>query len=446
MSWPKFKRSDVTASGHFYFCAKTGVGLRIAFAQRPLIVGPTQILSSPFAMPRRLPLPEFIALLAFLVATVAYSIDSMLPALPALAQEFSPDNVNRAQLVVSALFLGLGLGNLMHGPISDALGRKPVIIGGLILYALAALAAIFAKSLEILLLARFIQGFAAAAPRIASMALVRDLYSGREMARITSIVMMVFILVPAIAPAVGQLIISDFGWRGVFVSFAIFSAISATWTLLRQRETLPKPSRRPLAYATLKSGVIEILALRKVRLYILVLGLGMGQMYALLSSVQQIYGEIFDKAESFPLWFAFQALLTGTGMFFNARFVMRFGMRRIAIGAYLSQIIISFIMLSLAVSNVIPPFLAFPAFFIWSVSVFFMVGLTFGNLTALMLEPLGHLAGLTSSLTQGIATIIGVCIAAPIGLMFNGTTTPLMIGTFVCSTGAFLLMRSAGKE
>ncbi|WP_417270603.1 multidrug effflux MFS transporter [Celeribacter sp.] len=392
-------------------------------------------------MPRRLAQPEFIALLAMLTATVALSIDAMLPGIPMIAADLTPEDVNRAQLVLTAFVLGLGVGTLINGPLSDRFGRKPVIIGGLMIYAAAALLAASAPTLETLLASRVIQGLGAAAPRVVAMALIRDLYKGREMARISSFIMMIFILVPAVAPALGSLIMLGFGWRGIFGSFVVFAAISGLWLLVRQEETLPKSERRAFSVKALIAGTKETFSLRSVQIYTLVLTLGFGQMFGLLSSIQQIYGEVFDKADSFPMWFAVQAMISGVGTLMNAKFVVRLGMRRIALSAYLGQIVISTVVLLLFGSGLLPDALQFPVFFIWSVSVFFMAGVTFGNIIALSLEQLGHVAGIASSLVQGLSTIGAVLIAAPIGLAFDGTILPLTVGTLVCSAAAYLLLK-----
>ncbi|MEN8888498.1 MAG: multidrug effflux MFS transporter [Celeribacter marinus] len=392
-------------------------------------------------MPRKLAQPEFVALMAMLTATVALSVDSMLPGIPLIASELTPHDVNRAQLVLTAFVLGLGIGTLINGPLSDRFGRKAVIIGGLTVYAAAAVLAATAPTLETLLAARVIQGLGAAAPRVVTMALIRDLYKGREMARISSFIMMIFILVPAVAPALGALIMLGFGWRGIFGSFVVFAALSGLWLIIRQEETLPKAERRALSMATLIAGTKETFSHRSVQIYTLVLMLGFGQMFGLLSSIQQIYGEVFDKADSFPIWFAAQALISGVGTLMNAKYVVRLGMRRIALSAYIGQIAISSVVLILIGSGLLPDALAFPVFFAWSVSVFFMAGVTFGNIIALSLERLGHVAGIASSLVQGISTIGAVLIAAPIGLAFNGTVIPLTLGTLICSLVAFLLLR-----
>ena len=388
----------------------------------------------------RLPLPEFIAMLAFLFATIAFSIDAMLPALPDIARELTPENVNRAQLILTSFVAGMGIGTLFAGPISDAIGRKRAITLGFVIYAVAAVAAIFANSLEFLLVARFVQGLGAAGPRIVGLALVRDLYEGREMARITSFVMMIFIIVPALAPAMGQGIIWLSGWHGVFGAFLVFALVGGLWLNLRQAETLPPARRRPLKVATLASAAREVLSNRQVMLATVIMTLGFGQMFGLLSSAQQLFGEAYGRGDSFPAWFAAMALLSGAGTVLNAIYVVKLGMRRIAKWAYVMQTCVSAVMLILFAGGLLPPGLEFPFFFFWAVSVFFMAGVTFGNLNALALQHMGHIAGMAASIVAAVSTILATLIAAPIGLLYNGTALPIMTATLICSGLAWFLM------
>ena len=392
-------------------------------------------------MQQRLPLPEFIAMLAFLFATIAFSIDAMLPALPQIAAELTPDDVNKAQLILTSFVAGMGIGTLFAGPISDAIGRKRAITIGFVIYAIAAMAAIFVDSLEALLIARFVQGLGAAGPRIIGLALVRDLYQGREMARISSFVMMVFIIVPALAPSLGQGIIWLFGWHGVFAAFLLFAIIGGGWLNIRQAETLPPAMRRPMRLSTLVAGAREVLSNRQVMLCTIILTLGFGQMFGLLSSAQQLFGEAYGKGDSFPMWFAAMALLSGTGTILNVMFVVRYGMRRIAKWAYVMQTFVSALMLFLLLTDALPPMLAFPAFFVWAVSVFFMAGVTFGNLNALALQHMGHIAGMAASIVAAISTLAATLIAAPVGLLYDGTAVPVVTATLICSALAWFLMR-----
>ena len=389
---------------------------------------------------RRLPQGELIALLAFLFATVAFSIDAMLPALPQIAAELSPGDVNRAQLILTSFVAGMGLGTLFAGPISDAIGRKPAMAIGFGIYLAASAAALFAHSLEMLLVIRFVQGLGAAGPRIVGTALVRDMYEGREMARITSFIMMVFMIVPAVAPSIGLAFIHFMGWQGVFGGFLLFGATGFAWFMLRQVETLPQAARRPLEFGTLWAGAREVLSDREIVLCTVVISLGFGQMFALLSSAQQLFADTYGTGEQFPLWFAVMALLAALGTFINARLVMRLGMRRIARGAYAMQIIVSGLFMLALWTDVLPPALRFPAFFLWAVSLFMMAGLTFGNLNALAMQRKGHIAGMTASVVSAVSTLLAVVIAAPVGLAFDGTAMPVAAAAFVCSTLAWLLM------
>lgn len=392
--------------------------------------------------PRRtLPMPEFISVLAFVMAVVAFSIDAMLPALPQIAAELVPSDVNRAQLVLTAFMLGLGGGMLFTGPISDAIGRKATILGGFAIYIAGAVAAMLSNSIETLLLARLVQGIGAAGPRIAVLALVRDLLQGREMARVMSMVNLLFLLVPAVAPSVGQAIIAVSGWRGVFAAYVAFAIAAGLWIGLRQPETLPPEKRRPLRLGPLWAAAREALSDRDVIICTITIALGFGQMFAMLSSAQQLFVETYGLGAQFPLWFAGMALLSGIGTIFNVRLVVRLGMRRIASTAYAVQAVLAAIMLVLVSFDLIPEALKFPVFYAWAVSLFTMAGVTFGNLNAIAMNRMGHIAGMTASLVSALSTMGAMLIGAPVGLLYDGTAVPVIAAAVICSGAAYLLMR-----
>jgi DHA1 family bicyclomycin/chloramphenicol resistance-like MFS transporter len=382
---------------------------------------------------------EFISLCAMMFATIAFSIDAMLPALPQIGAELSPSNLNNAQLLLTSFILGMGLGTFFTGPLSDTFGRKPVIIAGSAIYILSSLLAWWSQSLELVLIARFIQGVGAAGPRVATIAIVRDLFKGREMAQLMSYTMMVFMLVPAIAPALGAAIIAISGWRSIFIAFIVFSVISILWIGLRLPEPLSRENRRPFRLSQLILAAREMWHIPSVRLTIAVQVLGYGTLFAMISTVQQIYDITFDQGDSFPLWFGAIAILSGSAGLLNASLVMRYGMRFLVTATLGVQIIFSAVMLGL---NAVLPTgdLLFGIFVIWQASVFFQIGMTIGNLNALGMEPMGHMAGTAASVMGAITTIAGAGLAVPVGLAFNGTLTPLALAIGVEAALGFLLM------
>jgi len=387
---------------------------------------------------QRLGQTEFIALMAMVVATVAFSIDAMLPALPQIGAALSPDNLNNAQLIITSFVLGMGIGTMFTGPLSDAYGRKPVMIAGAVVYVVGCGLAWAAQSLELMLAARVLMGLGASGPRVVAMALVRDIYQGRDMARIMSFVMAVFALVPALAPTLGYFIIMGFGWRAIFAAFMLFSVVTLLWLLIRQPETLMPENRRPLSIAALYTATAQMFAHRTARLSIAVQTLVFGILFIVLSSTQQVFDVTFGQGAHFHYWFGGIAILAASASLLNARLVMRLGMRAIIKAMLTIQIGITLAMI--AVTAVDGPYwLAFGTYVIWVTGNFFQAGLTIGNLNALAMEDMGHIAGLAASIIAAISTIGAVLIAAPIALMFDGTPMPMAVGALVAASIALWL-------
>lgn len=381
---------------------------------------------------------EFIALMAMVAATVAFSIDAMLPALPDMAEALSPGNFNRAQLIITSFVLGMGIGTLFTGPLSDAYGRKPVMIGGAVVYILACGVAWQAQTLEVMLAARVVQGLGAAGPRVVAMALIRDLYAGPDMARILSFVMIVFALVPALAPTIGHYIVLAFGWPAIFVSFMVFSLLTTTWLLIRQPETLTPEKRRPLSVTALWNAVVEMFTHPTARLSILIQTLTFGMLFSILSATQQVFDITYGQGDVFHLWFGGIAVVAASSGFLNARLVGRLGMRAIIKAMYIGQIIITSLLIAILMAG--SPFnLGFPAYVFWVAANFFQAGLTIGNLNALGMEEMGHIAGLAASVIAAVATIGAVILAVPIALQFDGTPLPMAIGTLIMASLALWL-------
>lgn len=383
---------------------------------------------------------ELVALLAMLSATIAFSIDAMLPALPDIGQALNPADPNRAQLVIAAFVIGMGVGTLFTGPLSDALGRRSVAVGGAVIYSLAALWGATAETLDQMLIARALQGLGAAGPRVTAIAIVRDLFSGRQMARITSFIMIVFTLVPVIAPSLGAGIAWAFGWRMIFVAFAVFSALSMLWLLTRLPETLPPERRRPFRLGKLAEGLAEVFSNRQVVLAICVQTLVFGMLFAALLSSQAVFGQVYDKAQTFPFWFGLMAAISASSSLLNAMVVVRFGMKRVVMLALLVLAILTalFLVGQVTLWRAAPP--PFAIAFLWITAVFYMAGLGIGNMNAIALEPMGHIAGMASSVVSAASTVASILIAAPVGQMFDGTMLPLTASMLALSGVAFLLV------
>lgn len=383
---------------------------------------------------------ELVALVALMFASIAFSVDSMLPALPEIGQDLSPDAPNRAALVLTSFMLGLGMGTFITGPLSDAIGRRPVILGGALLFILAAGLAWIGASLEMVVLARLLQGLAASGPRIAALAVLRDCFKGRAMAQVLSFVMIVFTIVPAMAPLLGTFIVAIGTWHTIFAALGTFMAIISVWVLLRLPETLAPENRRPLRFKGLSEALVELATHPTVRISILVQALSLGVLFSLITQIHPIYDQVFDQAASFPYWFCAIALLSGTGSLLNAKLVIKVGMRQLVTWAYLVQIVISSAVIGLE-NLPLSENAAFGVFVFWQTSLFFMIGLTLGNLNAIAMEPMGHIAGMAASIVAGVSTVLASLAATLIGLSFNGSIFPLGLGVLTMSLLAFGLMR-----
>ncbi len=385
---------------------------------------------------------EFIALTAMLFATIAFAIDAMLPALSTIGAELSPADPNRAALVVGAFVFGMGVGTLFSGPLSDAYGRKAVILWAYVGFILGAVVAGLAPTLEIMLAGRFLQGLAVAGPRIAGLAMVRDLYSGSKMASIMSLSMMIFGLVPALAPLMGQVVMNTFGWRSIFFAIAGFGLIASLWIGLRQPETHPVENRQPMRLAPLISAAKTAFANRVYRFSVAVQVMLYGALFSVISSIQPIYDITYDRAESFPLWFGLMAVLAMPASYINSRIVAKTGMRRIIQTTLIAQCLLAALSTLLTATTGLP----FWVFFVWNYSVMLMVGFTFGNLNALAMEPMGKIAGTAASIMGSIGTVLAVVIAMPVSLAFDGTPMSLTAGVLVCAVAGLVLMLWLGPR
>ncbi|WP_234423634.1 multidrug effflux MFS transporter [Tateyamaria sp. Alg231-49] len=381
---------------------------------------------------------EFIALMAMMFATIAFSIDAMMPALPAISADIAPLGVAQAALVMTFFVIGMGAGTFFTGPLSDAYGRKPVVYAGLAVYALGAVLSWMAPTLELMLAARVLQGLGAAGPRVVSAAIIRDLYSGRAMASIMSLTMVVFLLVPGVAPLIGAVISDAFGWRSIFAAFLVFSIVLFVWFSTRIGETLPAEARRPLRVPLMLDAVRQMFANPTVRLSIYVQTLMLMTLFSVLTMVQPIFDVTFGREESFPLWFGAIAIASGVSSLLNAAVVGRFGMRRLVTWALATQVLLSAVFVLWMLAGL--PFL-FPVFVFWLWGVMFQGGLTVANLNAIAMEPMGHIAGMAASVIGAVSTVLGAALASPVGLLFDGTPMALIVTVLLASAAGSVLMQ-----
>ncbi|MFN4141437.1 multidrug effflux MFS transporter [Aestuariivirga sp.] len=369
---------------------------------------------------------EFIVLVALLNAMVAMSIDTMLPAIGAIAAELGAADANSRQYIITVFFAGLTLGTLVYGPWSDSLGRKPTIVVGLCFYALGALLCLAATSFPMMLAGRFIQGFGASAPRIVSIAMVRDGQGGAAMARVMSFVMMVFMLVPILAPSIGQLVLLVASWRMIFLGLLGMGVIAGLWLWFRQEETLPRERRSPLSPGALLAAAVEVLRHPVAMGYTLASGAIFGSFISYLGTSQQIFAEQYGQGAYFALWFALFAGGIAIAMMVNARLVMRYGMRRLSALALRGFVglAVAFLAASLLLDGH-PPLWSLAAYLFLT---FFCSGLLFGNFNAIAMEPMGRIAGMAAAISGALSSLVAILTGGYIGQLYDGTLIPLVAG------------------
>ena len=273
------------------------------------------------------------------MSVVAISIDAMLPALGYIGSDLGVTNHNQAQYIISILFAGMAIGQLIYGPMSDSLGRKKVLYTGLVFYALGSVLCYLSHDLQQMLIGRFIQGFGIASPYISTMAIIRDKYAGRDMARVMSLVMVIFILVPCIAPTLGQAIITFSSWREIFIMYLVMIAAMFTYIFFKLEETLLPENRVKFSIGNLVHGFKEVLRNRHTVGYTICMGLVFGSFMGYLNSSQQIFQVQFNTGKLFTLYFGLLAFLFGVSSFVNSYFVNKLGMRHICLRGMIATII-----------------------------------------------------------------------------------------------------------
>jgi MFS transporter, DHA1 family, multidrug resistance protein len=380
--------------------------------------------------------PEFVIIIASIMALNPLAMDMMLPALPNIRSAFGIVDANRPQLVLSIFLVGFGVGQFVMGPLSDRFGRRPVLLGGMTVYTIAGLLAIMAPSLETLLLARALQGLGTAATRVIATSIVRDCYAGRRMASVMSLAMMVFIAVPVIAPSFGQAVMLLTHWRGIFVILMIYGVIALAWSALRMPETLAPENRKSLAIPDVLAAFRQTVTNRQTLGYALAAGGVQGALFAFVFSSQQVFTEIFKLGHYFPVAFAACAVGVAIAGFINSRIVGRIGMRVISHAAITGFVVVAAVLLVAVKTDT----LSLPLFMALAALMMFAFGLMMANFTALAMEPQGKIAGTASSLYGTITTLLGIGIGTTIGQDYDGTLLPFATGFFLCTLAAFAVV------
>lgn len=374
---------------------------------------------------------EFLVLTAAMMACQAIAVDAMLPALPEIAQAFGIMDENRMQWVVTVYVAGLGLGQSFWGIISDSVGRRPVLLTGLALYVVASLFAGLANSFAALLAWRFIHGVAAASV-VVSRSVIRDRYEGREMARVMSLTFIVFIMVPVIAPSIGQLVLLLAPWRFLFVVFSAFTAVIWLWVLLRLPETLHPEYRMTLAWDHVLRAAGEVLSERASLWYTFGVTVLFGSIIAYVGMVQQIFAAVFHRPGLMPAMFALCAASMGVTSFINSTIVERIGMRIVSQIGLILFIAVTCLHVAVAALG----FEQLWTFVVLQAATMSCIGLMAANFGAMAMESMGPVAGIAASLQGCIGTSGGALIGALIGRQFNGSTLPLAVGVAGCAFAA----------
>ncbi len=380
---------------------------------------------------------EFTIVMAALMSLAAFSIDALLPALNQIGDAIGVVDSKNNQLLITMIFLGLGFGQLVSGPLSDSIGRKPVLYYGYIIFVFSSLICTFATSLEVMLIGRVLQGIGLSAPRTISMAIVRDRFSGDRMAKVMSFVTAIFILVPVVAPTFGQLMLDLFGWEAIFYSQLFFGLFVTLWIWRRQPETLKEENRKPIKFSMFIDGLKEFVKHKNSIVFTIIAGLVMSAFMVYLSSSQQIFQEQYGLVEEFPYIFAALALGVGVSTFLNGTLVLKLGMLKLATIFMIAITILSAIFVLLYLGKPNPSIAVMISF---TAILLFFIGFIFGNINALAMQPVGHIAGIGSAIFGFVSTVMAVPTATFIGSFISVSVLPFFAGFAICGSLCLMLL------
>ncbi|MFK7859528.1 MAG: multidrug effflux MFS transporter [Granulosicoccus sp.] len=364
----------------------------------------------------------FVLMMAGFMALNGLAVDTMLPALPAMGDEMGVENPNSRQWVITSYLLGFGIFQLIYGPLSDRFGRRPTLLSGVSIYAFFSLITAFAGSFETVVLSRFLQGAGSAASRVLVIAIVRDCYSGRKMAKVMSLSFIIFLFVPILAPALGQGVMLFVSWHWIFLGLAMFAISLTIWAWRCLPETLDRENRLPLSFARVYSAFLIVVTTRQSIGYSVAMMLMMATIFGYINSAQQIFADTFKTPQLFTLYFALTALSMAIASFLNSRIVERLGTRRVSHTAVCVMLLVSLVHWAVAYTGyeTLTVFVLFQSFSM------FCFGLAGPNFGAMAMEPVGNIAG-TASSVQGCITTVGAAILGYwVGQSFDGTSLPFV--------------------
>ncbi|SDR34387.1 multidrug effflux MFS transporter [Pseudovibrio sp. Tun.PSC04-5.I4] len=375
-----------------------------------------------------LSLLEIVTLVAALMALNAVATSMMLPALPAMSEALNVASNDR-QLVITAYMVGLACASLFFGPLSDSIGRRTTLVIGLSLYIIGGIYSTFAVSFEQMLVARAIQGIGAAAPRVASISMIRDWYSGRQMGKVMSLVMVAFQIAPVVAPFLGQIVLLFAPWQGVFAALTLFGVLVLVWCLFRLPESLDPANQRPLKLRSIMSAYKLALTTRVTVGYMLAMSFIFACLFAFINSAQQVFMERFELAELFPVVFAAISISMAASSYLNSKMVEKYGLRRMSHMALLGFTATSLLMVAIAYNSTLSVALFIA---VQSLAMFFF-GFIGPNFNTMAMEPLGRVAGAGSAVIGFVTTLIGALLGAGVGKLYDGTELPLVYGVALFS-------------
>lgn len=387
---------------------------------------------------------EFIVLMTFIMSISALSSNALLPALGIIGQTFHVTSTSDKQLLVTMAMLGIGVGQMFSGALSDSFGRKPVMCAGLAIFCVASVLSIFAQSYKILVLSRLLQGFGLSAPRTVSLAIIRDAYTGNAMAKVMSFIAMTFFFVPAFAPSIGDFLLhrTSSGWYSIFYMQIIIAIVGLVWFMIRQSETLEVNKRAHFDYHIFTRSLKIFFQEKDAVIYTIVLGVEAGAFITYMSAGEAILIGQYHKVAEFPYLFPTAAIAMGISMFINGRLVMKVGMVKLIRVASLFFTLIPCLYILLFSDGINPPIGIFIAFLM---AQFFSIGFIAGNLQSLIMQPLGAIAGMASALFGFFSTLISVYYAGVVGSYIDTSALPLFIGFLVSGIVMNILIRLTKK-